>query len=240
MRDVAMEESEGYGEEEMYRELATAYGDAYVQQLTGGAKQKAPGFVVTIEGYSPYRRIGDLLDPPNVKDNQKQWGFLTRLEYLKKFLNLDVNSPYAIYPTDSATGVALKEAPHYKLETGPVDLDTDIPKGVGEWLFTPDPPAPGTMQTGAAAFGAGYGAGMAQQTGTWTLIDPMTKELISADPVKDARGSILYDATNKAKKTIHDYWFKLQFKILWNEAPKSAAPAAGAAAPGGAAGSRRR
>ena len=94
----------------------------------------------------------------------------------------------------------------------------------GEWLFTPDPPAPGTMQTGAAGYGAGYGAGMLQQSGTWSLIDPMTKELIIADPVKDARGNVLYDATSKAKKTVHDYWFKLQFKLEWKDAPKSAAP----------------
>ena len=38
------------------------------------AQEKYPGFVITIEGYSPYKRIGDLLDPPNVKDKPSQAG----------------------------------------------------------------------------------------------------------------------------------------------------------------------
>ena len=62
---------------------------------------------------------------------------------------------------------------------------------------------------------------MAQRTGTWILIDPMTKETISAEPVKDQYGNPAVDNLGKPKKTVHDYWFKLQFKLKWKDAPKT-------------------
>ena len=56
-----------------------------LMQQMGTAAQKQAGFVITIEGYSPYRRIGELLDPPNVKEDPSRWGFATRLENLKQY-----------------------------------------------------------------------------------------------------------------------------------------------------------
>ena len=220
MRDsMMMAESEGY-DDEMRMQMEQIYGADYMKQMMGttAAAQKDPGFVVMIEGYSPYKRIGDLLDPSNVKDTPAKWGFVTRLENLKQFLHLDVNSPFEIYT---------KNSDHFKLETGPADPDGDVPMGVGQWKFIPDPPAPGTTPA-TSAFGMG-GMGMGgPQNGTWTLIDPMTNELVSAEPVKDQYGNIAMDNLGKPKKVVHDYWFKLQFKIWWHEAPKSATPAAGA------------
>jgi type IV pilus assembly protein PilM len=213
MRDAQMDETDGAYEDEMRQQMESAYGPGYMG-LAGTAVQKYPGFVVTIEGYSPFRNIGALLDPPNVKEDPKRWGFVTRLENLKQFLHLDVNSPFEIYT---------KETPHYVLNAGPVDLDTDVPKGVGEWFFIPDPPAPGATAATAPAM---YGMGAVQRSGTWILVDPMTKETVSADSVKDQYGNLAYDATSKPKKEIHDYWFKLQLKLLWKDAPKSPAPAA--------------
>ena len=70
-----------------------------------------------------------------------------------------------------------------------------------------------------------YMTSLAQRPGTWILVDPMTKETISAEAIKDQYGNLAYDATAKPKKLVHDYWFKLQFKLVWKEAPKSAAPA---------------
>jgi len=219
MRDaMMMEESEGY-DDEMRMQMEQIYGSEYMQQMMGttAAATKYPGFVVMIEGYSPYRRIGDLLDPPNVKDTPAKWGFVTRLENLKQFLALDANSPFEIYT---------KNSDHFKLETGPADPDGDVPMGVGQWKFIPDPPAPGATPA-TSAYGLGGMGG--PQNGTWVLIDPMTSELVSAEPVKDQYGNPALDNLGKPKKIVHDYWFKLQFKILWHEAPKSAAPAPGGA-----------
>lgn len=220
MRDAQMmEEGEGY-DDEMMKQLEAAYGPGYMQLMGGAAAQeKHAGFVITIEGYSPYKRIGDLLDPPNVKDQPANWGFVTRLENLKQFLHLDVNSPMEIWP-------AMKDAQHFKLETGPADPDGDVPMGVGEWLFIPDPPAPGTTPGPAM-----YAMSMAQRSGTWILIDPMTKETISAEPVKDQYGNPAVDNMGKPKKTVHDYWFKLQFKLKWKDAPKTTIAAGAAGAP---------
>ncbi len=221
MRDaMMMEESEGY-DDEMRMQMEQIYGADYMKQMMGttATAQKDPGFVVMVEGYSPYRKIGDLLDPPNVKDTPAKWGFVTRLENLKQFLRLDVNSPFEIYT---------KNSDHFKLETGPADPDGEVPMGVGQWKFIPDPPAPGTTPA-TSAYGMG-GMGMGgPQNGTWILVDPMTGELISAEPVKDQYGNPAVDNLGKPKKVVHDYWFKLQFKIWWHEAPKSATPAAGAA-----------
>jgi hypothetical protein len=209
MRDM-QEESDNGAYEESMRGYENMYPGAMGQTA---AAQKQAGFVITIEGYSPYRRIGDLLDPPNVKEDRSRWGFATRLENLKDFLP-DVNFPSEIYKKD--------DPQHYKLETGPADPDGDVPKGVGDWQFVPDPVAPGTM---TAPGNAMYAMSMSARTGTWILIDPMTKETIGAETIKDQYGNIAYDATAKPKKLVHDYWFKLQFKLVWKEAPKSAAPA---------------
>jgi hypothetical protein len=218
MQESQMEETDAYMNDEMRMQMESAYGAAAYAQLMGitSQQQKAAGFVVTIEGYSPYRNIGALLDPPNVRDNRSRWGFVTRIENLKEFQHLDVNSPFTIYPP-------MKDAPHYKLETGVADPDGDIPKGVGEWQFIPDPLPPGSTATGAM-----YQMSLAQRPGTWILVDPMTKELISAEPVKDQYGNLAYDATGKPVKDVHDHWFRLQFKLKWADAPKSAAPAGGA------------
>ncbi|MEN6335098.1 MAG: hypothetical protein ABFE01_12610, partial [Phycisphaerales bacterium] len=70
--------------------------------------------------------------------------------------------------------------------------------------------------------GYGYemgGAGM--QDGTWTLIDPVTQETISSDPVLDAYGKPKVDSLNKPVKVNRDYWFKLQFKLKWTGAPET-------------------
>jgi len=219
MRDTQMADSEGYGDE-MMKQMEEIYGAEYAQQWGGttAQAQKYPGFVITIEGYSPYKNIGDLLDPVNVKDNPSKWGFVTRLENLKQFLHLDVNSPFEMYD---------KAATHFKLEKGPADPDLDIPMGVGEWKFIPDPVAPGT----APAVNT-YGMGAGPQNGTWILVDPMTKETISAETVKDQYGNPALDGAGKVRKTVHDYWFKVQFKLLWKDAPKTSPAAAGSPAGG--------
>ncbi len=205
----------GYSDE-MMKQYEQAYGKDYKKLLgmEGGSTEKIPGFVVVMEGYSPYRRIGDLLDPPNVKkDDQTQWGLVTRLLNLAEFMGKkDPND----VPFDLS---ALKKyAQDFKLETGPVDVDAEsLPMGVGSWKFTPSAAAL------EAAKNNPYG-GMTMegnQDGTWSLIDPVTKETISAEPDLDAFGKPRVDPLGRPVKQTRDYWFKLQFKIKWNHAPQT-------------------
>jgi type IV pilus assembly protein PilM len=209
---TAMEtEGDAYADEGMMRQMEGYPG--YMDQYPGMTTQtKKSGFVVTLEGYSPYKNVGALLDPSNVKAEPKRWGFMTRLENLKQFLGLvDVNSPFEVLS---------KEKPQYILEYAPVDLDVDtgVPKGVGEWLFIPAPPTPGMTNSMPGA----YGYGSYQQAGTLTLIDPMTREPIFSEVNPNEDGKL--DATGKPIKIARDYWFKVQFKLVWRDAPKSAAP----------------
>jgi hypothetical protein len=202
----------GYSDELM-KQYEQAYGKDFRKLLGMGGESadKVPGFVVVMEGYSPYKKIGDLLDPPNPNLNdQSQWGLVTRLLNLAQFMGIeDAND----VPFDLA---ALKKyAQDFKLETGPVDVDAEsLPMGVGAWKFTPSAAAL------EAAKNNPYGGMMEMtQDGTWSLIDPVTKETISAEPELDAFGKPKLDYLGRPQKVYHDYWFKLQFKIKWTKAP---------------------
>jgi hypothetical protein len=64
-------------------------------------------------------------------------------------------------------------------------------------------------------------------TGTEILVDPMTREIISAEPIKDQYGRPMLDATGKTRLEERDHWFTLQFKLLWKQAPAEAGAAGG-------------
>ncbi len=224
LRSVEQEATDGY-DDAMLAELEEIYGSQYMQDYgmfgTGTQEQKYPGFVVTIVGYSPYRDLGALLDPPNVKNQPRKWGFVTRLENLDQFVGAefpDANCPFELYT---------REAEHFVLDRGAVDLDLEnVPMGVGEIEIIPDPTstAPGAASP--------YMPGTGIISGTPILIDPMTRETISAEQEKDQYGNPRFDPMGRPMKKLHDQWFTLQFKILWEDAP--ATPSAS-----GTAGARR-
>ncbi|MGA2323470.1 MAG: type IV pilus assembly protein PilM [Sedimentisphaerales bacterium] len=86
-----------------------------------GSESAAHGFVVTISGYSPYKTITELLDPVKVQDDPNKWGLVTRLVHLDSMF--DGNSPFELYKkTDKQ---------HFDLQTGEVDLEAEIPPGIG-------------------------------------------------------------------------------------------------------------
>lgn len=89
----------------------------YAMPGTAAVEEKDAGFVVTIAGYSPYRNIGELLDPVGEEDEPEKWGFITRL------MHLDKNSPFELYKKS--------EVEHFKFEKGPVGLDEALPAGIG-------------------------------------------------------------------------------------------------------------
>ncbi|HPS54491.1 MAG TPA: type IV pilus assembly protein PilM, partial [Sedimentisphaerales bacterium] len=65
------------------------------EQMQEGKSLGGAGFVVTITGYSPYRDISELLDPPSVESTPAKWGFITRLMHLDEIV--DGNSPFMLF-----------------------------------------------------------------------------------------------------------------------------------------------
>ncbi|OHB66359.1 MAG: hypothetical protein A2Y77_14625 [Planctomycetes bacterium RBG_13_62_9] len=208
-------------DEQIMADMVKIYGAEYLQSMgmTGGTEAtKQPGFVVTIAGYSPYEQYETLLHPMGVEQDQSRWGFVTRIANLDKFLGLDPNNtPFGLYS---------HEAAHFVLDKGVVDLGADMPAGIGETHFIPDPTT--TPRAGAATPGMAYTDPTV--TGTEILVDPMTREVISAEVINDQYGRPMLDATGKTRLDERDHWFTLQFKLLWKQAPEQA-DAAGAASP---------
>jgi hypothetical protein len=147
------------------------------------------GFVVTITGYSPYKNLGELMDPRGVENSPSRWGVITQLMHLDDIV--DGNSPFELYKKT--------ELEHFKLEIKPVDIDAEIPPGVGD---------------------AGPAAGDEE-----VLIDPMTKETISKVAKLDERGRAQLDESGNFVYEVNDHWFTLNAKFVWRDSPKNKTPA---------------
>jgi len=80
-----------------------------------------PGFVITVSGYSPYKNLGELMDPPGVEGEPDKWGVVTRLLHLDDIF--DGNSPFELYKRT--------DIQHFKLEIGEVGWDVEMPVGIG-------------------------------------------------------------------------------------------------------------
>ena len=173
-----------------------------------GPAEPNAGFVVTIAGYSPYKNIGELMDPSGVEGDQNKWGFVTWLMHLDKLV--DGNSPFKLYKK--------AEVPvHFSMQTGEVGLDAEMPAGIG----TVD-----TRFEKAAMMGRTTAAGSEP-----ILIDPMTKEVISKVAELDEFGKPKLDRSGKPIYKINDHWFILNVKFVWKDAPKPVLQAAAAAEP---------
>ncbi len=100
-------------------------GPGYVdtrRTMTVTSEEAPRGFIVTMAGYSPYKQIGELLDPVGVQEDPSRWGFVNRLMNLDSMF--DGNSPFELYnKTDKQ---------HFELKTGAVSLESDMPIGIGE------------------------------------------------------------------------------------------------------------
>jgi type IV pilus assembly protein PilM len=182
-----------------------SYYDSYMTATTAETTATDSGFVVTVIGYSPYKKMGDLLYPPlvEVEKDPTRWGFITRLMYLDK--SSDVNSPFELYSQDSE---------HLKIEKGIVDMGPEVPLGVGVYEGSIDPTARPTV------------ANAAGPQGEEVLVDPMTREIMSAEPKRDARGNPVRDMWGNPVQDVHDSWFQVSFKLKWKDAPTlPAAPA---------------
>ncbi len=222
-RDAMMQANMMGGEEsaaydETMAQMEEMYGSAYMQEYILGTptqEEKDAGFVVSLVGYSPYRDVGELLDPPNVRADPGRWGFMTRLENLDRWLGAnypDANCPLELYS---------RQAEHFKLIRDPVDIES-VPMGIGLTQVIPDPAARNTTPTYV------YAPGMGAVNGTQILVDPMTREVISAEPQTDQYGNPRFDSVGRPLRNVHDYWFALDFKLKWTQAPEEAGGSTGA------------
>ncbi len=158
-----------------------------------GEVESGPGFVVTVAGYSPYGNIGELMDPAGVGDDKKKWGVITRLLHLDDIV--DGNSPFKLYQRTKVK--------HFKLETGEVDLEADMPSGIG-----------------VIGNRLGNGKTVPRNKGGQVLIDPMTKEIISKIAELDEKGREKVDRAGNVVYEINDHWFVLDIKLIWKDAPE--------------------
>jgi type IV pilus assembly protein PilM len=100
----------------------TQSGRSRSAQPTPGTEEgpAAPGFVVVIEGYSPYRNINDLLDPAGAGNDAAKWGMVTRLENLNAVCP---NSPFKLYNKKNRTD--------FVIDAGEIDMSKPMPAGIG-------------------------------------------------------------------------------------------------------------
>jgi len=173
-------------------------GAAAKQQVAEGG----PGFVVTIAGYSPYKDIGELMDPVAASDDPKKWGVVTRLMHLDEIV--DGNCPFELYERTRIE--------HFKLETGDVDWDAQMPVGIGV-----------VEDTGLGKVGKGGRL----PSGRPVLIDPMTKEIICKVPELDEHGREKIDRMGNVVYQTNDHWFVLNVKFVWKDAPEEQTAAGG-------------
>ena len=157
-----------------------------------GTDETKTGFVVHISGYSPYENIGELLDPARVEDQPDKWGVITRLLHLDDIV--DGNSPFELYKRT--------DVKHFKLETGQVDFDAEMPQGIG-----------------LADTKVGKKSGREKES-EQILIDPMTKEIISRVVELDENGREKLGRDGDVVYKVNDHWFTLDVKFVWKDAPK--------------------
>jgi type IV pilus assembly protein PilM len=172
--------------------------DMGAREVTEDTGDEGPnaGFLVIMEGYSPYREIGDLIDPLSVEDQPERWGFVTRLLHMEEWLGH--HSSFILYKK--------RDVAHFKFDKGPVELvratTTAMPTGIG---VVPDPQEYPEI-TGNNNEGV--------------LIDPMTKEVISRVPAVDRNGRPRFNQLGRPILEENDHWFRLRFKLAWKEAPE--------------------
>jgi type IV pilus assembly protein PilM len=188
----------GFRTTSKYRPSTSAKKDKEAIATEGEAAEVKAGFVVTITGYSPYKDIGKLIDPYGVENDPNKWGFVTRLLHLNKIV--DGNSPLELYKKT--------DIKHFKLETGVVDLNADMPVGVG---------------IGELRFEKAKGEKDKSRTIAEPVkIDPMTKEIISKVAKLDESGKEKIDEkTGELVYEVNDHWFVLNVKFIWKNAPKN-------------------
>ena len=199
------------------------------QELSKKAKDGA-GFVVVIEGFSPYRKIKELLEPAGVGRDRSRWGLITRLANLDKI------------PGCRFELFAKGDSEHFKYQTGDVLFEGDqempeigvigirkeverVPRQIEESRNT----LTSLNKQARTAVGRIEDRIEIEEV----IIDPLTGEEMSRvidiwnqneidaglAPEGTKAGDIKFDPlTGDEKYTLHDTWFKIKAKFLWKDA----------------------
>ena len=141
---------------------------------------------MTIAGYTPYGNLEELLEPAGVRDDQDKWGIITRLLHLDSLAE-DGNSPFQLYKKTDLT--------HFTLDKGDVTVGGEQPSGIGVVDEIEETDAGGIKVV---------------------LRDPVTKEVISTEPVLDGQGRDVMERGKPVYRT-NDHWFVLKFKLVWKQ-----------------------
>jgi type IV pilus assembly protein PilM len=174
--------------------------------------QTNAGFVVIIEGYCPYEKIGEIMDPAGAGNNREKWGIITRMLNLDKIYDSDGNCPFELFQKDKIE--------HFKLETGLVDLadQQSMLAGVGVLetkIRATEEEQPTATDTRRYASRKTTAESSDRITSESVLVDPLTKEEISRTYDLDDNGRKKYDAFGKPLYIERDRWFRIKAKILW-------------------------
>ena len=172
------------------------------------------GFVVVIEGFTPYEKIGELMDPVGAGNDPNKWGVITRMLDPNQFF--DGNCPFELFQKDKIE--------HFRLETGVVRVqDQQIPQGIGiQQIVTrvtaDESAASDSRKTTRTRSTMSPEADLvANET---VLVDPLTKEEISKIFNLDDKGRKKYDAFGQPIYIERDRWFRIKAKFIWKDAPQ--------------------
>jgi type IV pilus assembly protein PilM len=191
-------------------------------------EKDGPGFIVVIEGYSPYKNIEELMDPDGVGDDKSKWGLITRLERLSEFIP---GSEFELYGKGKIK--------HFEVRKDAVDvLSEEMPSGIGvEKVVKRISDESGTTGTGVNSALRTLRRSQDYVAEEDVLFDPMTNEEISrifdivtevdiaSDPeLSDSQvGKKKLDDFGKEIFIERDYWFRIKAKFLWKGSPDAKA-----------------
>jgi type IV pilus assembly protein PilM len=172
------------------------------------------GFVVVIEGYTPYEKIGELMDPTEAGNDPNKWGVITRMLNPDKIT--DGNCPFKLFQKNNIE--------HFKLETDIIDTKDlqMMPAGIGIQEIkirasTEDQTA--TESSGTARLRGGSTDTADRVTSETVLIDPLTREEICKTFDLDNKGRKKYNNFGQLLYIERDKWFRIRAKFLWKDAP---------------------
>ena len=183
------------------------------QDSSQDQQKNIQGFVVVIEGFTPYEKIGELMDPVGAGDDPNKWGIITRMLNLNQLF--DGNCPFELFQKDRIE--------HFKLETGPVDIqDQQMPQGIGiqqtvTRVTAEEPAASDSRRTTRTRSITGAEADIV--TKETVLVDPLTKEEISKTLSLDDKGRKKIDSFGHPLYIERDRWFRIKAKLIWKNAP---------------------
>lgn len=180
-------------------------------EVVEGQQADGKGFIVVIEGYTPYEKIGELLDPAGVYNTPEKWGIVTRMMNLNRFF--DGNSPFELFSKGKIE--------HFRIEQGVIDVSvTDnsgrMPAGIGI-LETKTRVNPEEQASAAGGARVGRNETADSVAAELVLVDPLTKEEMSKTFDLDSGGRKKFDNFGQPVYIERDRWFRIKAKFLWKD-----------------------